>query len=49
MGAVNMAGICQELEEADTSCDLSRAATLLDRLESEFERVRAALEAEMRG
>ena len=44
-----MAGICQELEEAGSSGDLSNAATLLDRLESEFERVRSALEAEVRG
>jgi PAS domain S-box-containing protein len=49
MGATNMANICQELEEAGASGDLSNAATLLDRLESEFERVRAVLEAEVRG
>jgi hypothetical protein len=45
MGAHHMTVLCEELEEAGFSGDLSRAPDLLRRLEAEFERVRAALAA----
>lgn len=46
MGAPVMAGLCEELQQAGDSGELSRAPELLERLREEFERVRAALEAE---
>ena len=46
MGAVRMAPICGELEEAGASAELVRAQGLLEELEVEFGRVRLALEAE---
>jgi hypothetical protein len=43
MGASRMAALCAELQEVGSSGNLSRALGLLDQLEMEFERVRAAL------
>ena len=45
MGAVHMAEICTRLQELGISGDLSRAPEILDALEREFARVRAALRA----
>jgi CheY-like chemotaxis protein len=47
MGATRMAAVCSELEEVGTSGDSYRAPELLKRLEEEFRRVRAALEAKI--
>jgi two-component system sensor histidine kinase/response regulator len=44
MGARRMAQICAELQDVGTSENLARAPGLLDQLESEFDRVRSALE-----
>ncbi len=49
MGAVKMATICAELEDAGRSGELERALVLVERLEAEFGRVRPALEAEIGG
>ncbi len=49
MGAEKMARICAELQEVSGGGDLSRAPTLLGRLEEELGRVRPALEAEKAG
>jgi CheY-like chemotaxis protein len=46
MGASRMAGLCEELQKAGISKDLTEALELLDRLKAEFERVRRALAAE---
>jgi hypothetical protein len=43
MGTSRMATLRAELQEVGSSEDLSRALSLLDQLEMEFERVRAAL------
>jgi CheY-like chemotaxis protein/HPt (histidine-containing phosphotransfer) domain-containing protein len=47
MGARRMSAICAELQDAGASGGLSRAPGLLERLEGEFGRVRAALEVEL--
>jgi HPt (histidine-containing phosphotransfer) domain-containing protein len=47
MGAQGMSAICAELEDVDASGDLSKVPRLLERLEEEFGRVRAALETEL--
>jgi HPt (histidine-containing phosphotransfer) domain-containing protein len=47
MGARRMSAICAELQDAGGSGDLPRVPGLLGRLEGEFGRVRAALEAEL--
>jgi len=47
MGAVKMATMCVELEDAGRSGELERAPMLVERLQAEFERVRQALEAEI--
>lgn len=46
MGAVEMTRLAGELERAGASWDLSRSQELLERLEEDFRRVRAALETE---
>ena len=45
MGALRMATLCAELQEAGSSGDLALALGLLYQLETEFERVRTALAA----
>jgi hypothetical protein len=45
MSALRMATRCAELQEAGSSGDLALALSLLDQLETEFERVRTALAA----
>ncbi len=47
MGATGMAATCAELEEAGRSGGLARAPMLMERLEAELGRVRAALEKEL--
>ncbi len=47
MGAQRMSAICAELQDAGASRDLPSVPGLLERLEEEFGRVRAALEAEL--
>ena len=47
MGAERMSAICAELQDVGASGDLHRAPGLLNRLEEEFGRARAALEAEL--
>jgi CheY-like chemotaxis protein len=47
MGAPRMTDGCSELEEVGASGDLYKAPELLNRLEEEFGRVRAALEAKI--
>jgi HPt (histidine-containing phosphotransfer) domain-containing protein len=47
MGALLMARICDRLEHAGRSGDLTPAPELLHQLEEEFERVRPALEVEI--
>jgi CheY-like chemotaxis protein len=47
MGAQGMSAICAELEDVDASGDLPKVPGLLERLEEEFGRVRAALETEL--
>ncbi len=47
MGAQRMSAMCAELQDVGASGDLYRAPGLLNRLEGEFGRVRAALEAEL--
>jgi CheY-like chemotaxis protein len=47
MGAQNLSAICAELEGVGASGDLPKVTRLLERLEEEFGRVRAALEAEL--
>jgi len=47
MGALRMAAICGELEDAGVSEDLATAPALIERLEAEFEHARCALEAEI--
>jgi hypothetical protein len=42
-----MSAICAELQDAGASGGLSRAPGLLERLEGEFGRARAALEVEL--
>ena len=42
-----MAETCAELQEAGDSGELTQATGLLDRLGTEFERVRSAFEAEL--
>ena len=44
MGAVHMTQICAEIQALGAG-ELSRAPELLDALESEFERIRPALES----
>ncbi len=46
MGAERMSAICAELQDVGASGDLPSVPGLLNRLEEEFGRVRAALEAE---
>ena len=48
MGAWRMAEICAKLERVGASEDPSHARELLKKLEVEFERVRRALEVEVR-
>jgi HPt (histidine-containing phosphotransfer) domain-containing protein len=45
MGATRMAEICAEIQALGASSELSRVPELLDTLETEFERIRPALEA----
>jgi CheY-like chemotaxis protein len=45
LGATRMAGLCAALQEAAGAHDLSRAAAQVAELQSEFVRVRAALQA----
>jgi HPt (histidine-containing phosphotransfer) domain-containing protein len=45
MGATRMVELCEELQDASSSEDLSRALGLLDRLEAEFKHVRTTLDA----
>ena len=45
MGAVHMAEICGEIQALGSSGELSHAPELLDTLETEFNRIRPALEA----
>jgi CheY-like chemotaxis protein/HPt (histidine-containing phosphotransfer) domain-containing protein len=45
MGATRMAEICAEIQALGASNELSRVPELLDALETEFERIRPALEA----
>jgi CheY-like chemotaxis protein/HPt (histidine-containing phosphotransfer) domain-containing protein len=47
MGAQKMSAICAELEDAGASGDLPKVTGLLARLETEFGRVRVALEVEL--
>jgi CheY-like chemotaxis protein len=47
MGATRLVTICEELEDAGHSGALERAPALVERLEAEFGRVRAALEKEL--
>ncbi|MGI8648771.1 MAG: response regulator, partial [Rubrobacter sp.] len=47
MGAARMALLCAELQEVNASGNLERAPRLVEELEAEFARVRAALEAEI--
>jgi CheY-like chemotaxis protein/HPt (histidine-containing phosphotransfer) domain-containing protein len=47
MGAMKMASICSELQDAGASEDLTSAPALLQRLEAEFERVRSALYSDL--
>jgi two-component system sensor histidine kinase/response regulator len=47
MGAIRVAAICAELQNISSSGDLTRAPELLDHLETQFERLRPALEAEI--
>jgi HPt (histidine-containing phosphotransfer) domain-containing protein len=47
MGAVKIATLCGELQDAGTRGNLSYTPELLERLEAEFERIRPALEAEI--
>ena len=47
MGAVGMAALCQEIEEAGRSGNLADAPGLVSRLGEEFGRVRAAFEEEL--
>jgi PAS domain S-box-containing protein len=49
LGAVTMAGVCQELETQGRTGSLDGAGEGLSRLEREFDRVRGALETERRG
>jgi HPt (histidine-containing phosphotransfer) domain-containing protein len=42
MGASRMSRLCLDLEQAGESNDLSAAASITERLEGEFERVRGA-------
>jgi hypothetical protein len=46
MGAIRMAKVCEQLQEVGVSEDLMELPSLLDKLEAEFDRVRAALEVE---
>jgi len=46
MGAIRMAKVCEQLQEVGASEDLMKAPTLLDQLETEFDRVRTVFEAE---
>ena len=45
MGATRMVELCEELQDASSSEDLSRALGLLGRLEAEFKHVRTTLDA----
>ena len=47
MGAERMSAICSELQDVGASGDLPSVPGLLERLEEEFGRARAALEAEL--
>jgi HPt (histidine-containing phosphotransfer) domain-containing protein len=47
LGATRITKLCEELENAGGSDDLSRAPELLEQLESEFERTRPAIEKEL--
>jgi CheY-like chemotaxis protein len=47
MGAVGMSGIAADLQDAGASGDLSAVPGLIERLQSEYGRVRARLEAEL--
>ena len=47
MGAQRMSAICAELQDVGASGDLPSVPGLLERLEEEFGRVRAALEVEL--
>jgi CheY-like chemotaxis protein len=47
VGALEMAEICAELQQATDSRDIARAQELLGHLEEEFGRVRSALEARL--
>jgi CheY-like chemotaxis protein/HPt (histidine-containing phosphotransfer) domain-containing protein len=49
MGAQRMSAICAELQDVGASGDLPSVPGLLERLEEEFGRVRAALEVELAG
>ena len=49
MGARRMSAMCAELQDAGASGDLPSVPGLLERLEEEFGRVRAALEDELAG
>jgi len=46
LGARRMAGVCEELQALGRAGDLAPATRALDRLETEFGHVRAALNAE---
>ena len=48
MGVLRMAGVCRELKEAGISGDLEHAPRLVERLASEFEDARAALEHQVK-
>jgi len=48
MGAIKVATVCAELEEAGRSGDLATAPVLATRLKAELRRVRVALEKELK-
>lgn len=47
-GAESLIAVCRRLQMAGRAADLGAARELIDRLEQEFERIRAALHAELR-
>ena len=49
MGATGMVAICEKLEDEGRSGELGRAPMLVERLEAEYSRVRAALDRELTG